>query len=286
MPPLPPGVEACNKKKMKQGILLAAFGSGSPQGDSALKLFDARVRERFPGMPVRWAFTSVLLRQRLARVRNKKTDSVRKALQKMWFEKYTHVAVQPLQTIPGNEYAEVLADVAAMRGGPRGFSAVAAGAPLLAEKNDVTAAAAAVVRHLPPEREPGEPVVLMGHGTRHEAVTRYGELARAVHALDAAVHVGAMHGAVTLEDILPRLEAGRRVWLMPLLSVVGRHALNDMAGPDADSWRSRIETRGCLCVPVLKGTAEYAGFIDIWLDHLAEVLRRIRTETPCALFSG
>lgn len=37
-----------------------------------------------------------------------------------------------------------------------------------------------------------------------------------------------MNGAVSLEDILPRLTSSR-VWLMPLLSVVGRHALQDMA---------------------------------------------------------
>lgn len=264
---------------MKQGILLAAFGASDPQGDSTLKLFDERVRERFPGVPVRWAYTSVLLRERLALAR-KKTDSVRKALRKMWFEKYTHVAVQPLQTIPGNEYADVLAEAAAMRGGPQGFVAVATGAPLLSEDADVAAAAAAVMRHLPPERLPGEPVVLMGHGARHVAVARYEDLARVVHALDATVHVGAMHGAVVLEEILPRLPAGRRVWLMPLLSVVGRHALNDMAGPGPDSWRSRIEAAGCVCVPVLKGTAEYAGFIDIWLDHLAEAVMRMRMENP------
>lgn len=261
---------------MKHGILLAAFGSGSPQGESTLKLFDAQVRVRFAGMPVRWAFTSWLLRERLARVR-KKTDSVKKALQKMWFEKYTHVAVQPLQIIPGNEYAELLAEVEAMRG-ERGFAVAVAGAPLLATEADVAAAAAAVMRHLPAERRCGDPVVLMGHGARHEAVARYGDLARAVYAHDPHVHVGTMNGATTLEDILPRLERGQRVWLMPLLSVVGRHALNDMAGSAAHSWRSRIEAQGCTCEPVLKGTAEYAGFIDIWLDHLEDAINKMAVE--------
>lgn len=264
---------------MKQGILLAAFGSASPQGESTLKLFDARVRECFPGVPVRWAFTSILLRERLAAVR-KKTDSVGKALRKMWFEKYTHVAVQPLQIIPGNEYAEVEAEVVAMHG-PEGFTAIVAGSPLLTTDEDVRAAARAVVRHVPKERAPGEAVVLMGHGARHPAVARYTDLAKEVRALDQEVHVGAIHGAATLEEILSLLEPGRRVWLMPLLSVVGRHALNDMAGTAAHSWRSRIEARGCPCVPVLKGTAEYAGFIDIWLEHLAVAAARLITGGSC-----
>lgn len=255
---------------MKQGILLAAYGSGSPQAETTLKLFGAEVRARFPGIPVRWAFTSVLLRERLAAAR-KKTDSVKKALQKMWFEKYTHVAVQPLQIIPGNEYAEVAAEAAAMQGAP-GFAVVRTGAPLLSTDDDVASAARAVLRHLPRDRAPGEAVVLMGHGARHPAVVRYADLAQAVHEHDPDVHVGAMNGAVTLEHILPRLRPGTRVWLMPLLSTVGRHTLQDMAGPRPDSWRSRLEAEGVSCVPVLKGTAEYAGFIDIWLDHLAEAV--------------
>ena len=45
---------------MKRAILLVAFGASSAQGQSALKNFDARVRARFPGLPVRWAYTSLL----------------------------------------------------------------------------------------------------------------------------------------------------------------------------------------------------------------------------------
>ena len=84
----------------KQGILLAAFGSGSRQGESTLRLFDARVRERFPGVPVRWAFTSVLMRERLATVK-KKSDSVGKALRRMAFEGFSRIALQPLHVVPG-----------------------------------------------------------------------------------------------------------------------------------------------------------------------------------------
>ena len=94
---------------------------------------------------------------------------------------------------------------------------------------DIRAAAQAVLAHLPEERRADEDVVLMGHGSRKQAVTAYAALAGAVQALDARVHVGTMSGALELEALLPRLTS-RRVWLMPLLSVVGRHTLEDMAG--------------------------------------------------------
>jgi sirohydrochlorin cobaltochelatase len=257
---------------MKQGILLAAFGAGSRQGESALRLFDAEVRVRFPGVAVRWAFTSLLMRERLAMER-KKTDSVRKALEKMAFERYSHVAVQPLQCVPGREYGDLLEEALAL-GRERGI-AIRVGTPLLHSDDDVVAAAAALLRHLPAEREADEAVVWVGHGARHPATARYDVLARAVRRQDPLVYVGTMSDASALSRILEEVRERRsgRVWLLPLLSVIGRHALRDLAGSEEQSWKSRFEAAGVVCTPVLKGSAEYPGFIQIWLDHLALALR-------------
>ena len=253
---------------MKQGILLAAFGSSSRQGESALQLFDAEVRARFPGLPVRWAFTSLLMRERLA-LERKKTDSVRKALEKMAFERYSHVAVQPLQCIPGREYGDVLEEARAL-GRERDIH-IRVGTPLLHGDDDVEAAAEALLRHLPAERGEHEAAVWVGHGARHPATARYADLARAVRLRDPLVHVGTMNDASALPRILEDLRERRsgHVWLLPLLAVIGSHALRDLAGPEEESWKSRFEAAGVACTPVLKGSAEYQGFIRIWLDHLA-----------------
>jgi sirohydrochlorin cobaltochelatase len=252
---------------MKQGILLAAFGASSRQGESALQLFDAEVRARFPGVSVRWAFTSLLVRERLAMER-KKTDSVRKALEKMAFERYNHVAVQPLQCIPGREYGDVLDDALALS--RERDIVIRVGTPLLHSDDDVAAAAVALLRHLPAERKEDEAVVWVGHGARHPATTRYEALAHAVRRMDPLVYVGTMSDAPVLPRILEELRKrqSRHIWLMPLLSVIGRHALRELAGQDEQSWKSRFEAAGIACTPVLKGSAEYPGFIQIWLDHL------------------
>ncbi len=250
---------------MKQGILLAAFGSSNPQGENTLRAFDMAVRERFGNMPLRWAFTSLILRERLAAARIKR-DSVRKALQKMCFEKYTHVVVQPLQTIPGSEHLALLEDVEWVMS--EYDIQVFVGTPLLASEDDINLAANAIINHLPAERKTHEAVIFMGHGAKHKAVERYKDLAHAVYDRDENVHIGTMNGTFTLKRILPKLEPYKRVWLMPLLSVIGQHALNDMAGTKKNSWRSRIEAAGHECIPVLHGIAEYDGFINIWLNHL------------------
>jgi len=256
---------------VKQGILLAAFGAGSRQGESALRLFDAQARARFPGLAVRWAFTSLLLRERLA-LESKKTDSVRKALEKMAFERYSHVAVQPLQCVPGREYGAVLEEALAL--GRERDLVVRVGTPLLHNDEDVTAAAAALLRHLPAERGEHEAAVWVGHGARHPATVRYDALARAEQHLDPLVYVGTMSDDAALSRIVEELRErqSRRVWLLPLFSVVGGHTLRDLAGADAQSWKSRLEAAGFACTPVLKGGAEYPGLIRIWLDHLEQAL--------------
>ncbi|WP_297216902.1 sirohydrochlorin cobaltochelatase [uncultured Desulfovibrio sp.] len=253
---------------MKRAILLVAFGASGLRAQEALRGFDVRVRLAHPGVPVRWAYTSLLLRERLAQARQK-SDSVAKALLRLQFERFTHVAVQPLQTIPGGEHAEVrgvVDDVAQATG-----MVLRLGTPLLNSDDDVLAAARAVCAHVPAERLPHEDVLLMGHGAQHAAVSRYEDLARAVYALDPRIHVGAMCGSRELGHLLPRLTSSR-VWLMPLLSVIGRHALEDMAGQRESSWRSRLEAAGHHCCPVLHGMAEYAGFADIWLRHLDQAV--------------
>lgn len=258
---------------MKTAILLVAYGTSSPQGRGSLRQFDTWVRERFPGLSVRWALSSELLRDRLTRARQK-NDSVLKALYRLRLENFTHVAVQPLQIIPGSEHTDVRADADAA--GRLDGLHVSLGAPLLAGEEDVRAAALAVLAHLPQDRLPDEDVVLMGHGSRKRATDSYTALAEAVSALDSHVHVGTMSGALELDALLPRLTS-RRVWLMPLLSVVGRHTLEDMAGSAPDSWRARIEAAGHACEPVVHGTAEYRAFAEIWLRHLEAAVAALPT---------
>jgi len=275
VPPLAAGSPNEDYSGMKRGILLVAFGANSKQANDTLSLVDERVRSAFPGVNVRWAFTSELIRDRLAEQRVK-TDSVRKALEKMGFERYTHVAVQSLHIIPGVEYEDLLADGAAMREQGR-LSNVVVGSPLLHSDADVAQAAAAMLRHLPPQRTPQEAVVFMGHGTWHSGDSRYEDLSRAVRDRDSRIFIGTMDGNHTIDDLLPLLQAaGRgRVWLLPLLSVVGRHARRDMAGDEPQSWKSRLEGAGMECLPVLTGVAEYSGFVDIWIQHLAAALERL-----------
>lgn len=293
---------------MKRGILLVAYGCGNIRGTTALRAVQAAAEARF-GLPVRWAFTSETMRLRLASSRTK-SDSVLKALKRMRFERYTHVAVQPLHIIPGMEYSAVASDCRVIA--EEGKLSVSLGLPLLSGHApgdpSVTQAAKALLQHLSPLRAPDEPVVCMAHGSRHECDILYRRLAEEVNALDPHIHVTCMIGprptaspsssvSDGLDVLLPVLSGevppSRRVWLLPLLSLVGRHTLEDMAGHAPASWKSRIEAAGYQCQAELRGLADDPVFIGLWLDRLESALNALsapsRPVCDCessAVFSG
>lgn len=253
-----------NSKSPKKAILLAAYGASNFQSQESLRAFETICRAKFPGIPVRWAFTSITIIERLAR-RRQKSDSLRKALLKLYFEKFEQVAIQPLQTIPGREYEDVLENVRSICRDSGLFCMV--GAPLLNAEEELGLVAQKLLENLPTQRAPLEDIVFMGHGAKHKAVKFYEKLGDELAKIDKRVHIGTMEGKNILDEILPRLQSGK-VWLLPLLSLVGKHAIEDMAGQSSQSWKSRIENSGHECEPVLKGMAEYGDLAEIWLDHL------------------
>lgn len=266
--------------RMKTGVLLAAFGSGVPAAQRSLVHFETAVRALFPGVPVRWAFTSTRVRTRLAG-EGVKTDSVHKALEKMYFERFTHVALQSLHVTPGAEFEALGQAVEAVcRQYDGQCPAVALGLPLLARDEDIPAVAQAILQTLPPQRTPGDLVVLMGHGTSHEADARYDRLAAVLRPADPLVVLGTMDGARSLETVLTELHTmpAGRVWLVPLLAVAGAHVLKDMAGPGPESWKSRLQAAGRTVLVVQDGAAERPALAAIWIEHLRQAMASLRGE--------
>lgn len=275
-------------KARKRGVLLVAYGAGNPQSAATLRRVRAEAERRFR-LPARWAYTSETLRERIAEDRMK-SDSVFKALRRMAFERYEEIAVQSLHLIPGVEYDGVLGDVEAAR---RELPCdIRVGLPLLFSPDDVESAAAALLAHIRSFRPGREPVVCMGHGSgRHGASALYQALSDTVRGLDDSVRVACMKGSLGLEDALDDLDFAsdeKKLWLMPLLSVSGRHARHDMAGGHGESWRSRLEEAGFFCQADVRGLADAASFVELWMERLRAVLRSFdrAPSDPAAMLQG
>ena len=253
----------------KKGILLVAFGTTVPEAQISFENIERSVKKAFPGVPVRWGYTSRTIIRKMGE-KGIQLATPEEALSSMMRENFTHVAVQSLHVMPGAEFHGLVKNVQRFAGMSKGLKKVIVGDPLMTTSEDVQRVAENFLKIIPPERRKTDAVVFMGHGTHHPANVYYAALNYHVQKLDPNVFVGTVEGWPEIDDITSDLKKNRikKAYLMPFMTVAGDHARNDMAGPAADSWKSMLEKEGINCVVVLKGTAEFQEFVDIWVDHL------------------
>lgn len=261
------------KRENRKAILLAAFGTSVPEAREALGGIEGRVRKDFPGIEVRWAYTSRIIRAKLAK-EGTRIDSPEAALARLMEEGYTHVAVLSLQTIPGEEFHNLARNAGLFEQMAGGFRKVIVARPLLSSHDDMERAAKAVLGHIP-GRKAEDTVLLMGHGSaKHPADGLYLAMNQVFQELDPKAYMGTVEGYPSLDDLLPKLKAGKskKVFLVPFMAVAGDHAQNDMAGEEPDSWKSVLKKNGFTSEAVLRGTIQNSKVVDIWIDHLKAAL--------------
>jgi sirohydrochlorin cobaltochelatase len=276
LPPAPLAAHG-DKRPMKKGILLVAFGTTVPEAQISYDNIERSVKKTFPGIPVRWGYTSRTIIRKMGE-RRKQLATPAEALSTMMRENFTHVAVQSFHVMPGAEFHGLVKNVHRFEGMSKGLKKVMVGYPLMTTSEDVQKVAEAFLQIIPPERRKTDAVVFMGHGTYHPANVYYAALNYHVQKLDPNVFVGTVEGWPEIDDIMADLKKNRikKAYLMPFMTVAGDHARNDMAGPEGNSWKSILEKEGITCVPVLKGIAEYQEFVDIWVDHLRAAFEHFR----------
>ncbi len=256
------------EKDKKTGILLVAFGSSEDSAQISFENIEKKVKAKYPGVPVFWAYTSHIIRHKLSK-QGKMLDSAEVALAKMMDQDFTHVAVQSLHTIGGAEYHDLRKTVGAykMMGG---FDKIILGYPLLSTQEDMEKVVDAIISTLPKERNKDDAVVLMGHGTHHPSNAFYAALMFQAQLKDPNIFIGTVEGYPEV-DLIKELLLKKKIkkaWLIPFMSVAGDHAKNDMAADEEDSWKTIFTKAGIRCNTVLKGTAEFDVFVDIWVDHV------------------
>ena len=262
----------------KRAILFASFGvSNAGVRRATLDATAQEIAEAFPAYEVRQAYTSNFIRQRMA-AEGRSAPSVPEALDALEREGYSQVLVQPSHLSPGEEYEQKLLSLVPkylvrfpdFRMGEPVFCRQGAG-----EADDFAVGLAAVLECFPPE--PGEQLVLLGHGSPHRHNPVYSLLQHCADQKGLPVHIGVVETSDTpnFDMVLHRLEAirGMHILLAPLLLAGGVHATEDMAGSGEDSWKSRLLAAGFAVRTCLQGLGAFPAFRRLYLRKIRDSLK-------------
>jgi sirohydrochlorin cobaltochelatase len=253
-------------------ILLVTFGTSEPDAKKAFVNIERLTKEKFPISQIRWAYTSEIIRKKLAK-QGEMLDSVEEAMEKLRKSGVKKVVVQSLHIIPGEEFHDLIKSVSKFKSD---FERISVSPPLLNSADDLRRTVKIMLSKIPSDRKKEDAVIFMGHGSpTHPSDMIYLAAAYYIEKTDENAFLATVEGNPTFDETLEILKAKniKKAYILPFMSVAGDHAKNDMAGDDPDSWKSILTKNGIDAVPVLKGMAEYDEIVNIWLDHLAETIK-------------
>ena len=252
------------------GILLVAFGTTMESAEPALQSIDKAYRKAYPDKPIVWAYTSDIIRKKLNKQGNR-VLSVKQALDECARLGIVDLRVQSLHVTGAEEYAMtqrmLVRDLSRFH---NRFDHVWLGAPLLESGQDLQDVMDAIFASFPKERKSNEAVVLMGHGNnRGPGDLAIAQVATAFNQRDPLVFLAAVEGSNTFDSIIPELKKRNvtKVYLQPFMIVAGDHAINDLAGPEPDSWASQLKAAGMQVEAQLTGLGSLDGIQKVFLRH-------------------
>ena len=256
----------------KKALLVVSFGTSyADTREKTIDATEAAIHEAFPGYDLKRAFTSQTIIDILAERDKVQINNVTQAMDELLAEGYGDIIVQPLHVMNGEEYDGMMADIEPYE---ESFANIVIGKPLLSSYEDYQKVVAAVAAEFP-EMGDKDVMVLMGHGTEHFANSAYGCLDYIFKDEGYEnVYVGTVEGFPTFDTIVKKLSVlnVEKVYLMPLMVVAGDHAQNDMAGDEADSWKSMLKAKGYEVEPILKGLGEMKGIQEMYIEHIQDAI--------------
>jgi sirohydrochlorin cobaltochelatase len=247
-----------------------------------------------PDWSVRRAFTAQIIINHVQARDGEKIDNMDQALERAVANGVKNLVVQPTHLMHGAEYDEL---VEAVDNYKDKFDSVKVAEPLLGEvgkdASEINADKETVAKALTAEAlaaagydtteaaaADGTAFVFMGHGTSHTASVTYDQMQTQMKELGYAnVFIGTVEGEpedTACEAVIESVkEAGyKKVILRPLMVVAGDHANNDMAGDDADSWKSQFTAAGVFdsVDAQIEGLGRIADVESVYAAHTAAVI--------------
>ena len=259
----------------KKAVLVVSFGTSYNESrEKTIGSVEKKIKEAFPDYEQKRAFTSQIIIDKINTRDGEKIDNVTEAMQKLIDEGFGTVVIQPTHVMNGEEYDEMKELTAPFEDK---FVSIKYGQPLLTSSDDYEKLVNAIVKETPQIADKTNAVVFMGHGTEHFANATYAALDYRFKAMGYNnVFIGTVEGYPDIDKVKTDLATfkPKKVVLLPLMIVAGDHANNDMAGDEADSWKTQLKKEGYDVECVIKGLGEYSSVQDLFVEHCKEAMNQ------------
>jgi len=288
----------------KKAVVLAVFGTSHESALPGILNIRAQIQKELPGIPVRLAFTSSIIR-RIWQERRQDLSYAGQhpevpgeilnvkgplaAIADLQDQGYAYIVVQPTHISSGEEFADLAAYVQGLnsiktvkkRNMP--FKKILIGRPALGTygieheyRHDIEQVAAIVAPDVEMAKRAGMALVYFAHGNEHYSTGVYLEFEQVMRKQypGMRIYVTMVEGFPDNARLFTELKADKtkKVLLKPFMTVAGDHAQNDMAGPEPDSLKSQLEARGINVAASLIGLGESDAFAAIFTQHIKDAM--------------
>lgn len=276
------------QRKHEHALLLVTFGSTYPGPHETFARIKEHFASRFPERDIYMAFTSGMCMKRWFEKSGEQYYPADAWLSVLGAAGYKRISIQSLHVIPGLEYSFIQERYLPQFNAQYPDIPTVVGAPLLYDEADVRRVGDIIYGKFESRLNVGEGLVMMGHGNNTdkfpEANGKYDELNAYLQSLSKQIVIGTVdYENMLYEQVSAHLSQylphGSTLNFLPLMSVAGDHALNDMVGEwedgeelEGQSWRERLLKEGYQSDAQvnchLHGLADYEEIRDIWVQHL------------------
>lgn len=266
---------------MKQAILVVAFGTIVAEArqhniDSVV----AYIQQQFPSYDVSLAFSSRIIVKRL-REQGVTIPTEEGTLEQLIEAGYEHIYVQPLHFTGGEEFDKLKNNILSHEGAGQ-LKTLRVGRPLVyymgqeEHPNDYEIFIKECIEPLNISKDDG--LLLVGHGGLSSGNSSYGNLQfQLIRLGHTNVRVGVLENYPYVEDVAMPWEwlDGKRpnkIYIHPLLLVMGDHAQNDLFGDEEDSVINELRGAGYEVEAMRQGLGEYKSVQALFAQHVQDLI--------------
>ena len=293
------------KAEKKTAVVLAVFGTSHESGLDGILNIREQIKKELPGIPVRVAFTSNIIRRIWQERRQDPTYAAQHpevpgeilnvkgplaAIADLQDEGYGYIVVQPTHISSGEEFADLagyvegLNSIKTVKKRNMPFKKILLGRPALGTygieheyRHDIEQVAVIVAPDVEMARKAGRALVYFAHGNEHYSTGVYLEFEQVMRQRypGVRIYVTMVEGFPDNARLFAELKSDKtkKVLLKPFMTVAGDHAKNDMAGSEPDSLKSLLEARGINVAASLVGLGESDDFAAIFAQHVQDAMK-------------